>query len=123
MGCRLPAADAQLLSGAILSSNISRRDYDGRGRCGGAHRPENETDDAMRQATTRPYALRYTLPILLYVVCTHSVASLKVVRSIGRFTIDSAARRPPPACMPFMSLPTHNSLLRILRARALHAPE
>ena len=75
MGCRLPAADAQLLSGAILSSNISRRGGTTTDADGGAHRPENETDDAMRQATTRPYALRYTLPILLYVVCTHSVAS------------------------------------------------
>ena len=60
----------------------------------------------------RDPTLHYTLPILLYVVCTHSVASLKVVRSIGRFTIDSAPRRPPARLhVPFMSLPSANPQL------------
>ena len=62
-----------LLSVAILPSNsvISRRDCDGGGR------GRRSGERMMQQATTR---------------ATLHITSLKVVRSTGRFTIDSAAR-------------------------------
>ena len=93
MGCSPPVA-AVWCDFAVEEGDLSPRD------CDNGVRPRPQTR-IMRPATTRPHTtVRYTLHFTHPFVCsecTHSVASLKIVRSIGRASQLIPPRASPPA--------------------------